>query len=143
MWPAPMLSTIANGKKGRLQGKAAIITGAARGIGRATAIAFARAGADVMGIDIAAPVSETLDVALLRRTNWRKPVQFWKWRRTIPAFAKKFVSASALRPNSCLSTCPNSGHSCVDDRSESRREHFLNHSTRERRAPALWRRGEV
>jgi len=63
MWPAPMLSTIANGKKGRLQGKAAIITGAARGIGRATAIAFARAGADVMGIDIAAPVSETLDVA--------------------------------------------------------------------------------
>src|SRR6516225_9876507 len=80
---------------------------------------------------------------LLRRTNWRKPVQFWKWRRTIPAFAKKFVSASALRPNSCLSSCPNSGHSCVDDKSESRREHFLNHSSRERRAPALWRRGEV
>src|SRR5262249_56195510 len=29
----------------------------------------------------------------------------------IPAFAQKFVSAWALRPNSCLSTCPNSGHS--------------------------------
>ena len=26
-------------------------------------------------------------------------------------FAQKFVSAWALRPNSCLSTCPNSGHS--------------------------------
>src|SRR5262249_47680402 len=47
---------------GRLLGKAAIITGAARGIGRATAVAFAREGADVMGIDIAGPVSPTLEV---------------------------------------------------------------------------------
>src|ERR1700747_465645 len=48
---------------GRLDGKAAIVTGAARGIGRATAVAFAREGADVMGIDIAGPVSSTLEVA--------------------------------------------------------------------------------
>jgi NAD(P)-dependent dehydrogenase (short-subunit alcohol dehydrogenase family) len=48
---------------GRLRGKAAIVTGAARGIGRATAVAFARAGADVMGIDVAGPVSSTLEVA--------------------------------------------------------------------------------
>jgi NAD(P)-dependent dehydrogenase (short-subunit alcohol dehydrogenase family) len=47
---------------GRLHGKAAIVTGAARGIGRATAVAFAREGADVMGIDIAGPVSSTLEV---------------------------------------------------------------------------------
>jgi NAD(P)-dependent dehydrogenase (short-subunit alcohol dehydrogenase family) len=47
---------------GRLSGKAAIVTGAARGIGRATAVAFARQGADVMGIDIAGPVSSTLEV---------------------------------------------------------------------------------
>jgi NAD(P)-dependent dehydrogenase (short-subunit alcohol dehydrogenase family) len=46
----------------RLLGKAAIITGAARGIGRAAAVAFAREGADVMGIDIAARVSSTLEV---------------------------------------------------------------------------------
>jgi NAD(P)-dependent dehydrogenase (short-subunit alcohol dehydrogenase family) len=48
--------------RGRLLGKAAIVTGAARGIGRASAIAFAREGADVMGIDIAGPVSPTLEV---------------------------------------------------------------------------------
>src|SRR5271163_2868121 len=47
---------------GRLSGKAAIVTGAARGIGRATAVAFAREGADVMGIDVAGPVSATLEV---------------------------------------------------------------------------------
>src|ERR1700684_2905944 len=48
---------------GRLSGKAAIVTGAAPGIGRATAVPFAREGADVMGIDIAGPVSSTLEVA--------------------------------------------------------------------------------
>jgi NAD(P)-dependent dehydrogenase (short-subunit alcohol dehydrogenase family) len=57
-----MASTVVNGGIGRLRGKAAIITGAARGIGRATAVAFAREGADVMGIDIAGPVSSTLEV---------------------------------------------------------------------------------
>src|SRR5271154_5811871 len=46
----------------RLNGKAAIVTGAARGIGRAVAVAFAREGADVMGIDVAGPVSSTLEV---------------------------------------------------------------------------------
>jgi hypothetical protein len=40
-----------------LKGKTAIVTGAARGIGRAIAIALASAGADIMGIDIAAAAS--------------------------------------------------------------------------------------
>jgi NAD(P)-dependent dehydrogenase (short-subunit alcohol dehydrogenase family) len=57
-----MASTATDRPSSRLRGKAAIITGAARGIGRATAIAFAREGADIMGIDIAGPVSSTLDV---------------------------------------------------------------------------------
>ncbi len=46
----------------RLENKVAIITGAARGIGRATAVAFAREGATVVGIDIAGSVSKTLEV---------------------------------------------------------------------------------
>jgi NAD(P)-dependent dehydrogenase (short-subunit alcohol dehydrogenase family) len=39
-----------------LAGKTAVITGAARGIGRATAAAFAREGADIVGVDICAVV---------------------------------------------------------------------------------------
>jgi NAD(P)-dependent dehydrogenase (short-subunit alcohol dehydrogenase family) len=35
----------------RLQHEVAVVTGAARGIGRATAIAFAEVGADVIGLD--------------------------------------------------------------------------------------------
>ncbi len=43
-------------KTDALHGKTAVVTGAARGIGRATAVAFAQAGADVVGIDICAIV---------------------------------------------------------------------------------------
>src|SRR6516225_83760 len=66
-----MTNTISQARRttrgGRLAGKAAIVTGAARGIGRAVAVAFAREGADVMGIDIAGPVSATLEAALATR----------------------------------------------------------------------------
>lgn len=43
-----------------LAGKSALVTGAARGIGRAIAVALAAAGADVLGLDIAASVSPSL-----------------------------------------------------------------------------------
>lgn len=45
-----------------LKGKVAVVTGAARGIGRAAAVALAQAGADVVGIDIAGAISPTLEV---------------------------------------------------------------------------------
>lgn len=44
-----------------LAGRVAVVTGAARGIGRAAAVALAGAGADVVGIDIAGPASPILD----------------------------------------------------------------------------------
>ncbi len=45
----------------RLAGKIALITGAARGIGRAQAVRFAQEGADIIGLDLCAPV-ETVSV---------------------------------------------------------------------------------
>ena len=47
----------------RFRGKVAVVSGAARGIGRAVAVALAREGANVVGADIAGPVNRTLEVA--------------------------------------------------------------------------------
>ena len=47
---------------GRVAGKVAAVTGAARGIGRASAASLAREGADVVGIDVVGAVSRTLEV---------------------------------------------------------------------------------
>lgn len=41
---------------GRLQDKVAVVTGAARGISRPVIVAFAREGADIIGLDICAPM---------------------------------------------------------------------------------------
>src|SRR3546814_19045477 len=46
---------------GRLQGKRALVTAAAQGIGRATAEAFAREGAEVMATDVNAVRLAELD----------------------------------------------------------------------------------
>jgi NAD(P)-dependent dehydrogenase (short-subunit alcohol dehydrogenase family) len=45
------------GAEAALQGRIAVVTGAARGIGRSIAVEFAANGADIIAIDIAGPVS--------------------------------------------------------------------------------------
>jgi NAD(P)-dependent dehydrogenase (short-subunit alcohol dehydrogenase family) len=49
------------GRGSTLAGKVAVVTGGARGIGRAIAVEFAANGADVIAIDIAGPVSPSSD----------------------------------------------------------------------------------
>jgi len=45
--------------KFKLEGKTAIVTGAARGLGQGMAIGLAEAGADILGVDVIAPLDET------------------------------------------------------------------------------------
>jgi SDR family mycofactocin-dependent oxidoreductase len=44
---------------GRLEGKVALVTGAARGMGRAQAVRFVQEGADVIAVDVCAPVEHS------------------------------------------------------------------------------------
>jgi len=54
---------------GRLAGKAAVITGAASGIGRASALRFAAEGANLVLADLEEPDDETLETGCFVRTD--------------------------------------------------------------------------
>ena len=55
--PEKSAGPVRPGRGSDLKGKVAVVTGAARGIGRAIAVELAANGADVVALDIAGPVS--------------------------------------------------------------------------------------
>ena len=69
---------------GRVAGKVAVVTGAARGIGWASAVLLVQEGADVVGIDVAGAVSPTLEVAPATAVELEETGQIvqaagWRW----------------------------------------------------------------
>ena len=81
-----------NGEKSArkpLHGKVAVVTGAARGIGRAIAVRLAQDGADIMGIDIAGPVSAASEAVPATRKDLEETEKLVKAqaRRFIPVVA--------------------------------------------------------
>ena len=74
---------------GRLAGKAALVTGAARGIGREVALAFAREGADVAGLDVAAGVSP------VQRYDLPTPEELDETGRAVEALGVRWLKLTA------------------------------------------------
>ncbi len=77
------------GPSGALQGRVAFVTGAARGQGRAHAVRLAAEGADVIALDICAPVSDTVTYAPATPEDLRETV------RLVEAQGRKVLAREA------------------------------------------------
>ncbi|HXA34269.1 MAG TPA: SDR family mycofactocin-dependent oxidoreductase, partial [Acidimicrobiales bacterium] len=73
---------------GRLEGKVAFVTGAARGQGRAHALRLADEGADIIAADVCAPI-DTIKYPSATRADLEETV------RLVSALGRKIVAAEA------------------------------------------------
>ena len=79
---------------GRVEGKVAFITGAARGQGRAHAVRLAQEGADIIAVDICKQI-ETVSIPLLHRRTWQRP-----------PISSRATTAASTPPKSTCATTP-------------------------------------
>ena len=77
------------GRGSALEGKVAVVTGAARGIGRAIAVEYAANGAEVVALDICGPVSPTADAAPATEAELQQTMSM------IEAFGRRALSIKA------------------------------------------------
>ncbi|WP_305092701.1 mycofactocin-coupled SDR family oxidoreductase [Prescottella sp. R16] len=88
---------------GRLDGKVALITGAARGMGRAQAVRFAQEGADIVAVDLCAPVEHST-------TPGASPEDLAETVRQVEALGRKICAFEAdVRDQQALSAAIGSG----------------------------------
>jgi NAD(P)-dependent dehydrogenase (short-subunit alcohol dehydrogenase family) len=89
---------VAPGRGSMLQGKVAVVTGAARGIGRAIAVEYAANGCDVVAIDICGPVSTASNAKPATRAELDETVaQIRAYGRRGEAIQADIRDISALR----------------------------------------------
>jgi hypothetical protein len=73
--PEKSAGPVRPGRGSSLSGKVAVVTGAARGIGRAIAVETAANGADVIALDIAGPISTASDAVPATTEEFNKTVR--------------------------------------------------------------------
>jgi 2-keto-3-deoxy-L-fuconate dehydrogenase len=90
------------GSMGRLTGKVAIVTAAANGIGKATALAFAREGARVIATDIDSVALAELDTCETRRVDVTRVEDFRDLAADIPEATILFNAAGIVNHGTVL-----------------------------------------